>query len=204
MRKIILFDIDRTLINTDELSLRHKQELREVLGISETEYNAARERYTKTLAHPHDFNPDDLLVSFSKLFNKDMKTLREAYEKPRIYIDSLYKETTSALQELAENHRLGIFSEGISSGQKSKLKLSGILKFFDPELVFIFRRKLNPISLNEVPVGAFIIDDKIEVVESLQKQGKFTPIFIDRLDTKEAVKHTISSLAELKNLLPTV
>ncbi|MEK7611402.1 MAG: hypothetical protein AAB486_03480 [Patescibacteria group bacterium] len=117
---------------------------------------------------------------------------------PDLYRRSLYPDTLPSLAKLQASHRLGIFTEGFRKFQLTKLKLSGLLPLFNRDLTFIHRRKLTPTAIKRLPKGAIIVDDNLEVVETLLKFPYVTPVWLNRKDKKKHPQiRAIRSLTEL-------
>lgn len=199
MSQIILFDIDKTIFGSNslsqyfavEVSKRAKMDIGKVTEIMST-YRSTLESYT-------DFNPTDFLNHFADSSKEDIDLLKKIFYNKRIYKQSLYPETKFILKKLKQNFKLGIFSEGFTDYQMSKLTNSEIIDFFNSEYIFIKRRKLNENVLNELPKNSIIIDDKEEVVEKLFSTQKFNPIWINRKDKRK--KENIRTIKNLKELL---
>jgi len=81
-----------------------------------------------------------------------------------------------------------------------KLKYTGLLKFFDKNLIVIERRKMANKSINKIKPGNMVVDDKKEVVEKLlELKGKnFKVIWVNR-KTDETIDgfRTVESLSEI-------
>ena len=160
--------------------------------------------YAKSLAKSTDYNPDGYIRHLKKIFSlKSSKALKRIYFKtPSLYRLALYPETRAALTILKTAYRLGIYTEGFRKFQKAKLKLSGLLPFFEPDLTFIHRRKLTPWAVKQLPGGAAIVDDNLEVINALSKFPRVTPVWLNRKDKKKPLLiRTIHSLKELSSAL---
>ncbi|HZZ98904.1 MAG TPA: HAD family hydrolase [Candidatus Saccharimonadia bacterium] len=192
----ILFDIDKTLIDTEHLR-QHMQDLATAeLKISKEVYEKANKKFVSTLEHPHDFHPTGFFQYLEKHHGSTAKYLLQRFYEPAMFESFAYPDVLPALKRLSQSHPLGIFSEGFASFQTKKLELSGLMRYFNPGLTFIFRRKLSPDSLALVPKNALIIDDALDVVKALVDLG-YSAKLIDRNNTSPRVKNRISSLEEL-------
>lgn len=163
------------------------------------QWRRARGEYTKTLSKNTDFNPDDYLKYLARTFKTDKKPPIDLFfHQPNAYRQSLYPETAAILTALKKSHRLGIFSEGFRKFQLTKLKHAGLLPFFDPKLIFIRRWKFTNRVLNQIPAGAVIIDDSLEVIEAVSSDARFTPVWLNRKDkTRRLHFPTIHCLNDL-------
>lgn len=203
MKNIILFDIDNTLLNTNQLRERIDKRFSQTLKIELRKVTKAKDAYVATLMKSTDFNPDDYIKYTCKTFGVDRKLLEMVYfQSPNIYQRVLYPETRAVLKKFQAVYRLGIFTEGRRRFQLTKMKLSGLLPYFNQAFIFIHRRKLEPEVLKKLPPGAFIVDDKLEVAGTLLSYPNVTPIWLNRQDEKKHPRIlTIYSLKDLKNVL---
>jgi len=204
-KPIILFDIDRTMIDTDKLSGLLNGAIAKFLGISAQE---SRELYKKfiqkiTLDDSTDYDPWNWLNFLSDKFPKVSKEELEAvFFNQANFEASVFPEVLSVIEEVKKIYRVGIFSQGVIPWQEKKLELSGLTPLFEKELTFIFRRKVAPASLEKLPFGAIVIDDREVFIEGLIIAKRFRPIWINRnSDEKHDKAETIHSLEELPALL---
>lgn len=85
---------------------------------------------------------------------------------------SSYEEVKEILIKLSELASLGIFSKGETEFQKTKLKKTGMIKFFKDNNVHIFNDKdANLINVLEKYKDSklFLVDDKLEILYSAKK-----------------------------------
>lgn len=85
---------------------------------------------------------------------------------------AIYDEVEETLENLKDNYVLGVFSEGEVELQKSKLKNTGIKKYFKDENVHIVENKpasvanvLNKYNVNNI----FYVEDKLNVLFDAKK-----------------------------------
>lgn len=200
MPKLILFDIDFTLIDTDKLRSLVSKNLIKVLGVDEATLAAVSDRYVETLSYFNDFNYDDYLLHLSAVFSADFAVLKEAtFTNEDIYRSILYPDTIPTLKDLQPNFTLGLYSEGFVEFQS--IKIGGILSYFDPHHRYILRRKSSPESLASLP-PAIVVDDNPEIIAKLISLNQVQPIWLNRLSDKIHPKvSTIHSLKELKKII---
>ncbi|KKR11285.1 MAG: hypothetical protein UT39_C0009G0045 [Candidatus Woesebacteria bacterium GW2011_GWA1_39_21] len=198
MKKIILFDIDRTLIDTDYLAQETFKAIRHKIIGSTSQILEVRENYMKSLKSTTDFKPENYCKELSRRFGSDYKTLTNTYYKSFDKGNNLlYHDTIPTLKRLKQKYLLGIFSEGYAKFQRHKLKYSGILPYFDEKYIFIKRRKTNTNSLKSFPKDCVIIDDRLDICEELAK-NKLNVIWFNRLNQKmPETPKTIYKLTEL-------
>jgi len=192
---IVLFDIDNTLIDTKKLSLLAYTDIAKQTGKSFEEISKLKDEYKDSLELNTDFYPDRLMVFLEK---KIGQPIDNPFNKKEIYVESLFEETVELLNKLKQTKRLGIYSEGFTDYQTKKLEFSGIIGFFDKDLIFIKRRKLDKASLDVIPDGATVIDDSQKVIEEIKKYEKFETLWLNRnTDEKMNGIRTIEKLGEL-------
>jgi len=201
-KKVILFDIDKTLLNpypimddlTDEINNKFHKEI-DVFEIYD--------EYVKKLDSSTDFYPKDFLELLSKKTKISFSDLNSYFYDPKIWESYIYEGTIDFLNKIKFNFNLGIFSEGFRSFQNKKLKMSKLDIFFREDLIFISRRKLDDAFLKTIPEKSIIIDDKKEVIKKLRDFGKFDVIWINRNQDKEKIVGVkeIENLSELENFI---
>ena len=194
----ILFDIDLTLFDADLFRLNVYPRLAEAIKISLPEFNETLASYTNALEKSSDFLPNRFLRHIAKAHSFPFQQLYDTYFHPRNFKDALYPDTLPALQQLCSPYNLGIYSEGYEDFQTTKLRLSGILDYFDPDLIYIHRRKIDPSFLNSLPNQTLIVDDRLKVIDNLNPHSNTTPVWLNRKDnTTHPTAKTIHSLTEL-------
>ena len=197
-KKIILFDWDDTLFSKVEYKKNLRSNLARICEVSEEEIFNFEEKYFDNLIKSDDFQIDDFVKSFSQKFGKEIKLEDFDSDNLKIYSRALFSDTIPTLNILKNDFRLGIYSQGFVDLQKIKIKSSGIKNYFDEQLIYINRDKLNPEFINKLPDGAIIVEDKLEVVIKLKAFGRFDIVWINRkTDEKEEGVTTIKNLTEL-------
>ena len=200
--KIILFDWDDTLFSKAEYKKNLRGNLARICEVSEEEIFELEEKYFDNLINSGDFQIDDFVRTFSQRFNKKINLEDFSTDRLGIYSRALFPETIGVLNKLKINFQLGIYSQGFDSLQKIKIKSSGIENFFDQNLIYINRNKLDPEFIKKLPNDVIVIEDKKEVIEKLKDTGRFQLFWINRIDDQkiEGVT-TIKNLGELVNLI---
>lgn len=197
-KEIILFDFDDTLFSKIEYKKNLRSNLARICEATEKEIFCFEEKYFESLIKSDDFKIDDFLQKSSQKFNKNIQLEDFNSDKLGIYSGALFSDSISTLNNLKDNFRLGIYSQGFNSLQRIKIKSSGIESFFDKELIYISRNKLDPKFVEKLPDGATIVDDKKEVIEKLHPLKKFKLCWLSRVNNEKfpGVK-TIKSLLEI-------
>lgn len=203
MKPVLLFDIDFTFIDSAELREIIWKKEETLLRVDYCKLRELQNDYTKKLPKSTEFNPQIYVRYLGTELDCKQKPLLDLYFNQREnYRRALYTEVTSSLRLFKRRYRLGIFTEGFRKFQMAKLELSGLLPFFDHDLIFIHRRKLLPGAVNRLPKGAVIVDDNPEVIEALLLFPHVTPIWLNRKDKKTYPKaRTIHNLKELSSSL---
>ena len=203
MKKIILFDIDYTLINTDLIRSATTSQLANALKISEKSIATYLNNYSSSLNSSTDFDPDKFINLLTKdhTFNKSF--IRNIfYQNPDIYKSSLYPDTISTLNNLFGEYVLGTYSEGVNDFQMTKITQSGVSKYLNKKHINILKRKLQTKELIKIPQNSIIVDDKLEVVEKLSKMSNVFPVWVNR-KTAEIHKEikTVFKLEQIPNII---
>jgi len=202
MKPIILFDIDLTLYDSLHFRQLYPPLMAQALGISLDELRETQTGYLNTLEKSTDFLPEEYLQHIAETHSFPYQKLHDIYYDPGLFKASLYPDTVPALTRLKPDFNLGIFSEGYRNFQITKLKYSGIYDFFDPEYIFIHRRKTDPETLSSLPDNSLIIDDNPVIISLLLINLPIKPIWINRKNNlKNPDIITISSLNDIFNIL---
>jgi phosphoglycolate phosphatase-like HAD superfamily hydrolase len=97
---------------------------------------------------------------------------------------TIYEEVEKILAELKEVATLGIFSKGENEFQKTKLKKTGMLKFFEKNDIHIFVDKdanLMDVIRKYKDSKLFLVDDKLGILFSAKKNmPEITTIWVKR------------------------
>jgi phosphoglycolate phosphatase-like HAD superfamily hydrolase len=203
-KPIILFDVDKTLIDTPKLfAEKVVTTLLNILDLYKEEYQFRNDAYQQTLHKYTDFEPIGYLQYISQ--QQDVTALANAtVYNPEFHKQSVFPDALPTLTKLQTTYQLGIFSEANLSWQQKKLELSEIKQFIEPDLTFIWRRKTDPEQLKSLPTGVTIIDDNEEVIGELTQVSTITPIWLNRLSNAQlASTATIHNLYELSTILTT-
>lgn len=199
VKRIILFDIDLTLINTDEYRERSLTALASYTHKSIGEVEIAREQYINSLQTTKDFHPKELAKWMSMALGNNMEKLLDQIWNKDILSGLVYEEVEIALEMLSEENTLGIYSEGFDDFQKLKLEANGLTKYFNPKWVFITRKKLGDVKVNTLG-KVTIVDDNIKICEMLNDYKDVTILWLNRKTNKKSKDvRTIFSLKELVN-----
>lgn len=185
MSKLILFDIDDTIINTVLFRTIQDETLANYLGVDDLEVKKIRSDYYYSLEKGSDFFIDDYLKLVAKKYHYNFTELKEVFFNQRNIQLCLYEEVFNVLKKLKNlGFTLGTFSEGWEDFQRFKLERNHLIDFFDKKYLYLLKRKLDKKILTELPAGTIIVDDKPEVITELKKFKNIKPIQIIRPNKK--------------------
>ena len=193
--KIILFDIDGTIFNSDQLANFFWPKFLDIFRTDKKTLDKVVNQYFLTLETGTDFNPNDFLSNLASTFQVSKKIIEKVFYSKEIYIKCIYPEVKSVLEKLQKEYILGIFSEGFNEFQSKKLKLTELMGYFETKYVFIFRRKLSEENLKILPSNSLIIDNSLKVIKDLPKN--INRIWINRNNENSIGYDQISDLNEL-------
>jgi FMN phosphatase YigB (HAD superfamily) len=203
MSSVIYFDIDFTLFNTNKMRYSYiLPAFQELLETDADSIEKAGNEYRASLEKSTDFTPQAYTAFLADYFKKDAASLFAVFSQSATFENSLYAETKTELDFWKSNgFRLGIYSEGLQDFQEAKLRLSGILPYFDAQLILIARRKLLPEIVEKLESDAYVVDDNVEVIDGLQGTRVFS-VWLNRTDTTLHIKSpTIFSLLGLREVI---
>lgn len=187
-KQAILFDIDHTLLDTDQLIKEGQDDFAQFIKPytqhKPTQVAADYIKILRQLAKDVEFNLSIGLKTISQQYNLPFEELLPPYQKLIInmpYQNYFYPNVLKSLKKLRIDYCLGIYSEGDVWYQK--LKVKPIKKYLDQELIFIWPNKLEHTA--KLPERVTIIDDSTRVIKSLKqdpviKKKKIKPILFER------------------------
>ena len=194
---LVLFDVDKTLFDTPKFNEEIHKSIAELANLQFEEIIDIKNQYSQKLKKFSDFHPKEFHKFIAQKTNIDLDQIEQIFYNPDLYKKNVFPDVAPAIDRLSRSHQLGIYTEAVLSWQETKLKLSGLDQLFDPEMIFILRRKVEPKFLNGLP-PVTIIDDSPEVIEELDEFDHITSIFIDRYqDENQIYPNSITSLDQL-------
>jgi phosphoglycolate phosphatase-like HAD superfamily hydrolase len=203
---IILFDIDRTIFDTDAFSKALELELWKVTkNASVEDIQEAKREFISSLIADREFDPEKFIEFLCGRFDlKNQSKLLSVFYNPkdkRWYSNFVFPETFEVFTKLRNNFRLGIYSEGTKKFQNYKFKSMKISNYLDKDLVLILDHKTNSKALAIIPPDSIIVDDKRSVCEYLSKNGIKVVWLNRKRDPINDQLQTIYSLLELPGIL---
>ncbi|HTK03218.1 MAG TPA: HAD family hydrolase [Alphaproteobacteria bacterium] len=202
-KKVLLFDIDRTIFDTDKLLELQYESFAKIINTPDIE--DFHKFWDNTLSGERHITSEERLNLICSEFKiQDFDLLSNVYygnEYKYIYEESVFPQTKIVLNKLTEKFRLGIFSEGTEKYQNHKFKSLNLHDYFDKDLVFIFDAKDTQEALVKIPHGAIIVDDKERICQFLT-ENKIRAIWLNKNDDRNSSNFkTIHSLLELPGIL---
>lgn len=202
----ILFDIDRTLLDTDKASSLHEEAVLKVLGTSDLEkIKSIKLNYRNTLSNEREYKAEDFLKILADELKFDrINDLMDVYYSEKYaftYANAVFPEVIPVLDALSVNYNLGIYSEGANKFQNNKFRSMNISKYFDEEIIFIVPAKDTLEVIKKIPKGSIVIDDKERICEFLTSNGIEAIWLNNKGDRKSDNFKTIFSLLELPAIL---
>ena len=205
IKQILLFDIDRTIFDTDRMSKVREELMCDLLKIDIAKLQEIKSDYKKTLTNEREFNPDDFIKILCKKINfNDEKSLLDFYFGDKykyFYKDAVYPEFFEVVEKLKDSFRFGIYSEASKKFREHKFENMGISKYFNPDLIFFADAKDTPEVVSKLPRGAIVVDDKEKICEFLTKNN-IKAIWLNKIDDRESDRFkTIHNLSDLPDYL---
>lgn len=202
MKKVILFDIDHTIIDTRKLRKYTKDSLIKAALIKPSILNTIEKKYSDSLTELNQFEPNNYLKYISKFTHASFSTLQVAsYGRDDLYKKSLFSNTVKVLKSLSRSYFLGIFSEGDKNYQISKLVKASIIQYFNTNYIFIDKNKLSSRIIRNLPDQAVIIDDDKKILEALLEKTDIVPMWFTHNVGVSPNFQKISSLEQIESIL---
>lgn len=219
MKKIILFDIDYTLFNTDLFRDLTYPQLRNILEQEDTpQYHAVIKEVERSLIKEGGYEP----VAFATLLSEVLKIpakrneIEQLFYSKELYEQCLYPDVTFVIQQLSksEDVQLGIVSKGEQTFQKRKIE--ALRLYFIEKNIFISEDKNSEIQKMKDAYRnnqAIIIDDSQVFLHEVQEtwDQAYTVLmerenrYERRVDVKDFVPEaTIHALDEVLPLVDKV
>ena len=203
MKPIVLFDIDSTLLNSAKIHLLTAghlfRKLKIVLGrLAKRDWRGAWK-----LTLPDRQALGYLLLGRPQGFIRSSAS-RDSFLAPGYYRNALFEDVQPTLKKLRGKAYLGVFSQGPVRLQHAKLHLSGIEKYFSPELIFIFPprkvAKVKQIIAKLPKTKIYFIDDRPEIAATLSNHR--VKVFLIRRNSHSAGKNgRVTIIRSLKEIL---
>lgn len=186
-KKIVLFDIDYTLFDTDSFRLILYEQLADKLGFSDIQ-----EFYKLTIQAEEEtkrqlgYYRRDIFLEILKRHAKHkvpFEELQELYQNQSLYTNTLYQDAREVLQKLtADNIHINILSTGYKEFQM--MKIASLNEFLPVDSLHIFENKLPHLSdvlSHYQGYNIYIVDDFIDILKEAKSiHPAVTTILITR------------------------
>lgn len=205
MKKIIFFDVDRTLFDPGLFLKNFYDSLSQNFSLGNQVNERIQAIYEEVKNEKGYFIPK----LFLKIINEEypqcsLDKLNKTFWSIDLFEKSMYKDTPF-IKKLASLATIGIFSKGDEEFQKYKLNF--IKDLLDDKNVYIFPNKIA--KIDEVfgkysEYKTYFIDNEIEALEEVKKRfGDIITILIDRTNEYEDNKNIIKikSFEELEGII---
>lgn len=181
--KTVLFDFDRTLIDTDALKREQAKRVAQILGENIDTVEELMKAYIESLDSHLDFDITEYATFIHHRYHIPVEYIRNVYVNNPTYIRNfVYPEVIETLKILRQRgYVLGILSQASMESQRIKFEYSGVLSFMSPAYVSVVRRKTTEKALSIIDLGAMFVDDDWEVIEYvIRMRPDIRAVYIDR------------------------
>lgn len=179
-----LFDIDKTLINTDLDTEENAQLAGKIAKEAGLNSESSTRLFNDLVRKSEEIHG---CVDIFWVAEKWADILGKDFLKEKLYRlllrkrtdEILFPDTLEAVKKFSKKGEIGIFSEGHKEFQKAKLSAGGLINLFPKDRIFIFRSKLEWLAvlpylewLEVFPPGGrvYLFDDKREILESAKEK----------------------------------
>lgn len=177
MENVILFDIDRTLFDTDSYKEFVYETLASYATLLEKEAVKRDMRivYQRLRSPLGSFDPWGFIKELSEnvQFSVDEEKLLELIAHPDLFDKFIYPEAKRVLEILDNNNiTLGIFSNGHPEFQRAKI--GSVIEFFNDDHIYIYpykKDKIGSIIENFPDSKVYIIDDLVEILYTARHEN---------------------------------
>ncbi len=204
---VILFDLDRTMMNTSALTRAFKTYFNTryaSLGIDSGAFDMWTSEYVVSIGSRTRFESGGLIDFWHQrlcsLLDADLvpekQTLLVEFNEfiQRSAREHLYKETLVVLAKLRDlGCTLCLFSQGVETWQKLKFAHATLADYFDPELQFVSEDKSSPAFLETIRMvlegkgcgeqEVWAVDDTLKILKNAKSHWpELTTILVDRAE----------------------
>ncbi len=191
--KIVLFDIDHTIFDTDKYLKILNEKLSKELGYDGDEFiEKFKQIYVKIKKDSPYVMPEDLLEEIlkHKKSKTNLKKLKEIFWEKKLYESCIYPDVDKAFSYLSDNDiKIGIFSTGTTKHQR--IKIQSLKEYLSEKNIFISSQKIKIVKdtlHGYKDYFTYLIDDLPVVLHEAKKidPNTFT-IFIKRREPSATV-----------------
>lgn len=170
-KKIVLFDIDYTLFDTDSFRVILYEQLAKMLGFTDIQkfYKLTIQAEEETKKELGYYRRDVFLEILKREAKKDvpLEELQEIYRNESLYTSTLYKDSREVVQKLATK---GVHMNILSTGYKEfqMMKIASLNEFLPINSLHIFENKilhLKDVLSQYAGYTIYIVDDFRDILK---------------------------------------
>lgn len=202
--KIILFDIDGTLFDSNSFLNDFCREASNQFSLRQTDSEEIKNIYAESKKDDY-FRPSDFLKKLSIKFTLiDPDLVKKIFWNVDLFVKNVYKDT-SVIENLANFAVIGIFSKGDVKFQKQKI--FSFKQFLDDDNIYIFPNKIGKTGevfgkYNDFEI--YFVDNEEDVLLSVK--SLFTGVSAILIDRENRYQNKsglikIKDLNELKSII---
>lgn len=172
-KKIVLFDIDHTIFDTNKYLEKLYNNLAKELGYEAAEFSLLGKNTYENIRKSVPYLSPDIFLENLLVHSKtsvDIKKLRSVFWKKEIYESSIYPDVKNIFDYLSKsNFLIGIFSTGDAKHQN--IKIESLKKYLSENHIFISNDKIKIVKstlLGFKDYSAFLIDDYPAILQEAQ------------------------------------
>jgi len=205
-KAVVLFDIDSTLLNSAKIhaltAVHLLRKFKKVFGkLVKGDWKGAWK-----LTLPDRQGLEYLLLGRPRDFITS-QAVKDSFLASKYYQDALFEDVLPTLKKLRGKVSLGVFSQGPVRLQHAKLYLSGIEKYFEREIIFVFPprkvAKARQILAQLPETKIYFVDDRLDIAKALANHR--VKVFLIQRDPSPVSRNgrvtVIRSLKEITNFI---
>lgn len=198
--KIIAFDFDRTLFDTERFKIALAKSLKKYSIPPEIWWETYKSSIPAGLEKYQIYQPEKHAKIIQKLTGVGADKISETFNNViKQSSKLLYKETLPVLKFFTNhNFTLYLVSFGNCAHQREKIYHSGIAKFFDKIII-----SDKPKAYIKFPDKTIVVDDNVLEIKNLYKKYKnrLTLVWLNRENKKMKLPKSVIEIKNLKSLI---
>lgn len=195
MQKIVLFDIDYTLIDVSYFHKNFYKKLSKIISIDESKIRELSIKIiTEVVEEKKYLDIDIYLIRLLNSFGKSnyKKKTEELLFNSGFFKDSFYDDVEETLEALKKFTRIGIFSHGDYKFQWAKIEQSGFKDYFEKDISYIKNVKMDFLPFlkkKHLNDKLYLVDDNPSIIDGAKKfMPSIFTIWIKRGEFKNSAK----------------
>lgn len=201
-RRVIYFDFDRTLLDTDALKKEQATRIAAITQLTLQQVEEGMKAYVRNVNHL-EFTPEGYAAYMADIYAVNPGDILKIYvTTPSFIRQFIFPEVRETLNELVQSGwNIGIFSAAIPGYQRLRIEATGILDYVHSELIIIDPHKTGIEALEKLPDDVLVVDDDRTVIEKLMlHMPRFRPVWCNRKTSEKLDK--IPTITNLREVLP--